>query len=66
VQLLALGLVLPMVLSCVVNIGMVMGFLPIVGIPLPLMSYGVTHTWITFASLGWLQGISIRRFYLGQ
>lgn len=61
-QFLALGLMSHIIFSTVVNIGMVLGLLPIVGIPLPLMSYGITHSWITFASLGWLNGIAARRF----
>ncbi len=56
-QLLALGLLIHLVLSALINICMVLGMLPIVGIPLPLMSYGLTNLWISFISLGWLQGI---------
>ncbi len=62
-QLLAVGLIIPMVVSTIVNIGMVSGLLPIVGIPLPLMSYGITHSWITLAGLGWFNSIAMRRFY---
>jgi rod shape determining protein RodA len=56
-QLLAFGLLLPIFISIIVNIGMVLGLLPVVGIPLPLMSYGLTHTWITFAAIGWINSI---------
>ncbi len=56
-QLLAIGLLSPILLAILINTGMVTGMLPIVGIPLPLMSYGLTHTWITLASLGWINGI---------
>jgi len=65
-QLLALGLLAPFLFSTLINVGMVTGLLPIVGIPLPLMSYGVTHIWITLASLGWIQGVAIRQHYLGN
>lgn len=61
-QLLALGLVLPTVVSAFINMSMVIGLLPIVGIPLPFITYGITHIWITFASLGWFNGIASRRF----
>lgn len=57
-QLLALGLLMPTALSVLINVGMVIGLLPVVGIPLPLMSYGLTHTLITCASLGWINGIT--------
>ena len=60
VQLLALGLLIHLVLSAIINICMVLGMLPIVGIPLPLMSYGLTNLWISFISLGWLQGIYVQ------
>ena len=65
-QLLACGLVIHIVFSAIINICMVMGLLPIVGIPLPYMSYGISHLWITFASLGWFNGIAMRRFYLSM
>lgn len=64
VQLLALGIILPIMLSALINLCMVMGLLPIVGIPLPLISYGLSNLWVTFASLGWLSSIIMRRSYL--
>ena len=60
-QLLAIGLTLHIIFSALINILMVLGLLPIVGIPLPLISYGLSNLWVTFGSLGWLQGIFIRR-----
>lgn len=57
IQLLAMGLVTHLILSTIINICMVIGLLPIVGIPLPLMSYGLSNLFISWASLGWLQGI---------
>lgn len=65
-QLLAAGLILPVIFSTIINICMVSGLMPIVGIPLPFMSYGVSHIWITFASLGIFNSIAIRRFYLSM
>lgn len=61
-KLLGIGLLMPIILSTFINIAMVCGLLPVVGIPLPLMSYGVTSLWITLAALGWLQGIVIKVF----
>jgi len=63
VQLLAMGLAIPIAIAAIVNIGMVLGLLPIVGIPLPLMSYGLSNLWITLASLGWINGITWQLFY---
>lgn len=56
-KLLALGLILPMALSIIINTGMVMGLLPVVGIPLPLMTYGLSHSFVTYAALGWVNSI---------
>lgn len=66
VQLLATGVIIHIVISAIVNICMVLGLLPVVGIPLPLLSYGVSNLWITFACLGWFNGIAMRRFYMAQ
>jgi rod shape determining protein RodA len=65
-QLLATGLVLHIIISAAINIGMVTGLLPIVGIPLPFISYGVSNLWICCASLGWFNSIACRRFYLSS
>ena len=45
-----------------VNVGMMIGFLPITGIPLPLMSQGGTAVLVTFAGLGVAMSIRTRRF----
>lgn len=45
----------------VVNIGMVTGLLPIVGIPLPLISYGGSSMIATMLSLGIISGVAYRR-----
>lgn len=59
-QLFAIGILLHILLATIINIGMVLGIMPIVGIPLPLMSYGLSNLWITFACLGVLQNIVIK------
>lgn len=59
-QLFACGLLLPILLATIINIGMVLGIMPIVGIPLPLMSYGLSNLWITIACLGGFQNIMLR------
>jgi rod shape determining protein RodA len=63
---LGVGVLLPLLYATVINTGMVMGLLPIVGIPLPLLSYGITHVWIACASLGCYQSIATRRFFLSN
>jgi len=61
-RLLGIGILTSIVLPTFINIAMVCDLLPVVGIPLPLMSYGLTSLWITLASLGWIQGITMRTF----
>ncbi len=45
-----------------INIGMVIGVLPIVGIPLPLLSYGGTSMLTTMAGLGIVSSVAYRRY----
>jgi len=49
-----------------VNIGMVIGLLPVVGIPLVLFSYGGSSLISTMFSIGVVLGISMRRFAYGK
>jgi rod shape determining protein RodA len=44
------------------NIGMTMGIMPITGIPLPFMSYGGSGTITTFACIGLVANVSMRRY----
>jgi rod shape determining protein RodA len=45
-----------------VNVGMVVGFMPVTGIPLPLMSYGGSNTFSVFMMLGLVNNVRLRRF----
>jgi len=45
-----------------VNVGMVIGYMPVTGIPLPLMSYGGSATLTTFMMLGLVMSVHMRRF----
>ncbi|MGQ3890631.1 rod shape-determining protein RodA [Legionella sp. CNM-4043-24] len=60
-RLLAASLSMTFFLSVFVNTGMVMGILPVVGIPLPLVSYGGTAMVTFLASFGILMSISSHR-----
>ena len=57
-RLLAASLAMTFFFSAFVNIGMVMGILPVVGIPLPLVSYGGTAMVTFLAGFGVLMSIS--------
>jgi len=61
-QLLCLGLIMHIIFSTIINICMVLDLLPVVGIPLPFVSYGITHLWIGFASLGCINSITSQRY----
>ena len=61
---LAVGVVAMLVFYLTVNIGMTLGLVPVVGIPLPLMSYGGNSILTVMAGLGLLFNIKIRRFML--
>jgi rod shape determining protein RodA len=49
----------------VVNLGMVLDLTPVVGIPLPLISYGGSSLVSTLLSLGLVQNVRMRRFVNG-
>jgi len=60
-RLLAGGLTLVFFFYVFVNIGMVSGILPVVGVPLPLVSYGGTALVTLMAAFGMLMGIHTHR-----
>ncbi len=45
-----------------INIGMVLGMMPVVGIPLPLLSYGGSFLLSTMIGMGLLLNVSMRRY----
>ena len=45
-----------------VNVAMVIGYMPVTGIPLPLMSYGGSATMFMFLALGLVMNVRLRRF----
>jgi len=59
---LAVGIVAIVFWQVVINVGMVTGLLPVVGIPLLLFSYGGSSLISTMAAMGLLMNISMRRF----
>lgn len=58
---LGIGLATLLFLYVFINIAMVMGLVPVVGVPLPLMSYGGTSMLTFMMGLGLLMSISIHR-----
>jgi rod shape determining protein RodA len=62
--LMAGGIVSMISLYVIINVGMAVGLVPVVGVPLPLVSYGGTSILTTFLALGILLNIQARRFML--
>ena len=65
-RLLAGGLSTTFFFYVFVNIGMVSGILPVVGVPLPLLSYGGTSMVTLMIGFGILMSISNNRNFLGR
>jgi rod shape determining protein RodA len=61
-QLLAAGISTMLAVQVLINIAMVLGMMPVVGIPLPLLSYGGSSLLVTLLGIGLLLGIRMRRF----
>lgn len=60
-RLVAMGITITLFLYIFINIGMVMGLLPVVGIPLPLVSYGGTAMLTVLAACGLLISVYVHR-----
>jgi rod shape determining protein RodA len=57
-----MGVVAVLTFHVLINVGMVVGFMPVTGIPLPLMSYGGSSVLFTFLALGIVMNVRMRRF----
>lgn len=60
-RLVAMGVTTTLFLYLFINVAMVMGLIPVVGVPLPLISYGGTAMLTMMIGLGLLLGVSIHR-----
>ncbi len=63
-KLLALGITFMFLIYFTINVGMTLGLMPVVGIPLPFMSYGGTALLSNLIAVGILINIKSRRFEL--
>ena len=61
---LAFGITALIAWEVFINIGMVLGVLPVVGIPLPFISYGGSAMVCLMIAVGLLMNVSVRRFIL--
>jgi rod shape determining protein RodA len=63
-MLIAFGITMLVFWEVFINVGMVLGMLPVVGIPLPFLSYGGSSMVVLMAAMGLLLNVSMRRFIL--
>jgi rod shape determining protein RodA len=61
-SILAIGITAVVFWQLIINVGMTIGLMPVVGIPLVLFSYGGSSVLSTMLGMGLLMNISIRRF----
>jgi rod shape determining protein RodA len=61
-QLICVGVLAMLVFQLFESVGMTMGIMPVTGIPLPFMSYGGTTTIASFAAIGLVLNVHMRRF----
>jgi rod shape determining protein RodA len=60
--LICVGVLAMLVFQIFENVGMTMGIMPIAGIPLPFMSYGGSAVVCTFAGIGLVLNVQMRRY----
>ncbi len=63
-KLISVGVTTMVFIQVFINIGMVIGIVPVVGIPLPFMSYGGSALVVFMVGIGLLLNVSMRRFVL--
>lgn len=61
-RLLVVGLVAMLALHTIVNTGMTLGLMPVVGLPLPLLSYGGSWLFTCLVALGIILSVGVRRY----
>ena len=61
-MLVIMAIVCGMVFQIFMNIGMTVGMLPVIGVPLPLMSAGLSAILSTFVAIGFVISVKLRRF----
>ena len=57
----SIGIVFMIFFHFMINVGMVMGIMPITGIPLMFLSYGGSSLWTAMTGIGLLMSVNLRR-----
>lgn len=60
-RLLIVGLIMMLAVHTIVNMGMVLGLMPVVGLPLPFMSYGGSWLMTCLVAVGIVLSVGVRR-----
>jgi rod shape determining protein RodA len=61
-MLVIMGIVGGLIFQIFINVGMALGLLPVIGVPLPLMSAGLSSVLATFIAIGFAISVQLRRF----
>src|SRR3954447_19953228 len=61
-MLVIMAIVCGLVFQIFMNVGMALGILPVIGVPLPLMSAGLSAILSTFIAIGFIISVKLRRF----
>ena len=61
-MLVIMSIVCGMAFQIFMNVGMTVGLLPVIGVPLPLMSAGLSAILSTFVAIGFVVSVKLRRF----
>ena len=61
-MLVIMSVVCAMAFQIFMNVGMALGMLPVIGVPLPLMSAGLSAILTTFVAIGFVVSVKLRRF----
>ncbi|MGI8812485.1 MAG: FtsW/RodA/SpoVE family cell cycle protein [Pyrinomonadaceae bacterium] len=61
-MLVIMSIVTGLIFQIFINAGMALGFLPVIGVPLPLMSAGLSAILSTFIAIGFAVSIKMKRF----
>lgn len=61
-MLVIMAIVCGIVFQIFMNVGMTLGVLPVIGVPLPLMSAGLSAILSTFVAIGFVVSVKLRRF----
>ena len=61
-MLVIMSIVCGMAFQIFMNVGMALGVLPVIGVPLPLMSAGLSAILSTFVAIGFVVSVKLRRF----